>query len=274
MVDFLDIFEGESPLILSMPHGGQRLMPGLENRLTEAGLRLADTDWWIERLYDFGDALGASRVRTDMSRYVIDVNRDPAGRSLYPGQATTGLCPETAFDGTPLYKSGQSPDRAEIEERRLAYFDPYHAALSALIERAKARHGLALLYDCHSIRSQVPRLFEGELPTFNIGSNGGTSCAPELEDIAREICAAAPGYRSVANGRFKGGWITRTYGRPDAGVHALQMELAQKAYMLECPPWTYDVGKAGCLRAVLKPLLQALLAWTEDRARGKNEKDL
>jgi formiminoglutamase len=261
MTDFLDIFEGTGPLILSMPHGGQELMPGLEQRLTETGRTLSDTDWWIERLYDFGEVLGASRVRTKMSRYVIDVNRDPSGVSLYPGQATTGLCPETTFDGVPLYKPGESPDQAEIAERRVRYFEPYHAALAAEIKRVRARHGLALLYDCHSIRSQVPRLFEGDLPTFNIGSNGGTACATELEEIAQEHCCAAEGYSTVVNGRFKGGWITRKYGRPKEGIHALQMELAQKAYMWESPPWTYDPDKADDLRAVLKPLLEALLAW-------------
>lgn len=264
MTDFLDIYEGTCPLILSMPHGGQELMPGLEKRLTETGLGLSDTDWWIERLYDFGQDMGASRIRTRMSRYVIDVNRDPSGASLYPGQATTGLCPETTFDGEALYKAGDAPGQSEVAERRSKYFDPYHAALAAEIERVKARHGQVILYDCHSIRSLVPRLFDGELPTFNIGTNGGTACVPLLEELARNHCSAAEGYSTVVNGRFRGGWITRHYGRPEEGVHALQMELAQKAYMSESPPWDYDPVKAKSLRAVLVPLLEAIVAWARE----------
>jgi formiminoglutamase len=264
MSDFLEIREGGGPLVLSMPHGGLELTPGLEARLSALGRGLGDTDWWIERLYDFPDALDASVVRTRLSRTVIDVNRDPSGASLYPGQATTGLCPVVSFDGLPLYRDGAEPDEAEIAERRERYFAPYHAALAAQIARAKATHGYALLYDCHSIRSQVPRLFEGDLPDFNIGSNSGTSCAPALEAAVAEVCAGADGYGHVVNGRFKGGWITRSYGDPANGVHALQMELAQRAYMEETPPWTFDEAKAARLRPVLRRVLEALLARAQE----------
>ncbi len=269
MNGFLEVREGASPLILSMPHGGRDLVPGLAERLTEAGRALADTDWWIERLYDFAGDLDAGVVRTRLSRTVIDVNRDPSGASLYPGQATTGLCPIETFDGVPLYGDGAAPDAAEIADRTQRYFAPYHAALTAQIERAKAAHGYALLYDCHSIRSVVPRLFEGALPVFNIGTNEGASCAPGVQQAVADVCAAAEGYSHVVNGRFKGGWITRQYGRPDAGVHAVQMELAQHAYMDEAPPWTFDEVKAARLRPVLRAALQAMMGWAETNLRAR-----
>lgn len=232
MTRFLEIRRGEAPLILSIPHTGTEIPPDIEARLVSPWLARKDTDWWIERLYGFAAELGATVVRTRVSRTVIDVNRDPSGASLYPGQATTGLCPTEIFDGEPLYHAGLEPDSAEIARRRAAYFDPYHAALTAEIERLRSVHQRIVLYDCHSIRSVVPRLFEGELPHINIGTNGGASCAPELQRAVEAVCAASP-FSWVANGRFKGGWITRHYGRPDQGVHAVQIELACRSYMRE-----------------------------------------
>jgi N-formylglutamate deformylase len=255
----VDIHRGDSPLILSMPHVGTELTPDAAARLNPTGLALGDTDWWIDRLYDFADDLSPTVVRARLSRYVIDVNRDPSGASLYPGQATTELCPTTTFDGEPLYEPGREPDPAEIDRRRTAFHAPYHAALAGEIARVRARHGYALLYDCHSIRSVIPRLFEGRLPTFNIGTNSGASCAAEIESAVVAACAAA-GPDHVLNGRFKGGFITRHHGRPDADVHAVQMELAQRAYMLETPPWTYDAAAAAPTRAVLREVLAAMLA--------------
>jgi N-formylglutamate deformylase len=254
----VDIRRGDSPLILSMPHVGTRLTPEAAARLNETGLSVGDTDWWIDRLYDFADDMAPTVIRARLSRYVIDVNRDPSGASLYPGQATTDLCPTTTFDGEPLYGPGMEPDAAEIARRREAYHAPYHAALAAEIGRVRERHGYALLYDCHSIRSVIPRLFEGTLPTFNIGTNSGASCAPEIEAAVVEACAAA-GPDHAVNGRFKGGFITRHHGRPAAHVHAVQMELTQAAYMLETPPWTYDAATAAPTRAVLRDVLAAML---------------
>jgi formiminoglutamase len=232
VAEFLEIVRGSAPLLLSIPHTGTEIPSGIEAKLVSPWLARKDTDWWIERLYDFAAGLGATIVRTRMSRTVIDVNRDPSGASLYPGQATTGLCPLTTFDGEPLYRSGSEPDDAEIARRRQRYFDPYHAALAGEIERLRRLHASIVLYDCHSIRSVVPRLFDGELPHMNIGTNSGSSCAPELQAAIEAICEAAP-FSWVANGRFKGGWITRRYGRPEAGVHAVQMELACRSYMEE-----------------------------------------
>lgn len=254
--------EHRSPLILSLPHSGCELPDGLRRRMTEPGRSLVDTDWHVDRLYDFARNLPATTVQAVFSRYVIDVNRDPSGASLYPGQATTGLCPTTTFAGEPLYLDGEEPDAEEIAERRRTFFDSYHEALAGQIARVKAEHGVALLYDCHSIRSVVPRLFEGELPVLNLGTNDGRSCAAELRRELRQIMADSA-LSHVTDGRFKGGWITRHYGRPGEGVHAVQMELAQRAYMHEDPPHAFDHDKAHALQPVLLKLLEAMLAFGE-----------
>src|SRR5215216_6393872 len=204
--DWLDVRRGEAPLLLSIPHAGVELPEEFAPGLISPWLARRDADWWMDKLYDFAPSLGATVVRTGLSRTVVDVNRDPSGASLYPGQPTTELCPTMTFDGEPLYRSGEMLDPAEVAERRARFFDPYHEALSAEIERLRARHGRIVLYDGHSIRSVIPRLFEGELPHFNIGTNSGASCAPALQELAAEACAATP-FSAVVNGRFKGGWI-------------------------------------------------------------------
>jgi formiminoglutamase len=163
---------------------------------------------------------------------VIDVNRDPSGTSLYPGQATTELCPTTTFDGEPLYRAGFAPDTGEIALRRTTFFDPYHRAIASEIARLRVKHRAVMLYDCHSIRSSIPRLFEGVLPNFNIGTNNGATCAPELTVTVEQVCDST-GFTRVTNGRFRGGYTTRHYGKPSNGVHALQMELACRGYMRE-----------------------------------------
>lgn len=253
----VEIIEGGSPLILGQPHGGTFVPDEIMASFNDAGRGLADTDWHITKLYD-GLAADATIVKATFSRYVIDANRDPSGVSLYPGQNTTGLCPTTDFDGKPIYLPGHEPGEKEIAARRDAYHAPYHAALAAQIERVKARHGIALLYDCHSIRSDIPFLFDGTLPAFNIGDNEGRTCDPAITADAATICAAADGYDHVVNGRFKGGWTTRHYGRPQEGMHAIQMELAQRTYMHEAPPWAYAQERAARLRPHLAKLLAAL----------------
>ncbi len=263
MIDVVEVHRGGSALILSMPHCGQDLVPEVEQGLNGEGRAIADTDWWIEKLYGFHRDLDASVVQAKLSRYVIDLNRDPSGASLYPGQATTGLCPVTTFDGETIYNAGAEPDEAEIKRRVEAYYEPYHRALVGLIEESVKRHGYALLFDCHSIRSAVPRLFEGRLPDFNIGSNDGSSCDPAMADVLSKACRAAPGLTTVVNGRFKGGWITRHYGDPAGNVHALQLELAQCAYMEEAPPWTYQEPKAAIVGDILKRALGDMIGWAQ-----------
>lgn len=253
------VIPGDGPLVLGQPHVGTMIPPEVSVELNDLGRSVPDTDWWIDRLYEgIAARTGATVVRQNLSRFVIDVNRDPSGASLYPGQTTTTLCPTTTFDAEPIYREGREPDAAEIARRKALYFAPFHAAMAAAIETARIRHGYCVLYDCHSIRSVVPNLFAGKLPVFNIGTNGGASCAPAIRDAAiRE--AAASGMSFVADGRFRGGWITRHYGAPERGVHAIQMELAQSAYMLEAPPWTYDEAVAAKTGAVLERILSAIL---------------
>ena len=221
-VPWLEVTRGGSaPLVVSMPHTGTEIPADLEPRLQSLWLARKDTDWWIERLYDFAPGLGATVVRTRMSRTVIDPNRDPAGVSLYPGQATTELCPTTTFDGELLYHGGQAPGAEEIATRRAAWFEPYHRAISGEIARLRQRHPVVVLYDCHSIRSQIPRLFAGVLPNFNLGTHSGASCSRELTARLEALCDDT-GFTRVTNGRFKGGYTTRRYGAPAAGTHALQ----------------------------------------------------
>jgi formiminoglutamase len=264
--DWLTIERRDAPLILSIPHAGVDLLH-YAPRFASQWLARRDADWHIPDLYDFAGALGATVVRTSLSRSIIDVNRDPSGASLYPGQATTELCPTTTFDGEPLYHAGRAPDSEEIAERRAAYFDPYHAALAGEIARLKTRHGRVGLYDAHSIRSRIPRLFEGKLPLFNFGTNSGGACSPALRERLRDILAAS-GESFVVDGRFKGGWITRSLGRPTAGVEAVQMELGCRAYMEEPEiigphnwPTPLDLARCAFTRATLKRVLQELLTF-------------
>lgn len=254
----VEVRRGSSPVILGLPHTGTEVPPDIWDDLNEEGHRLRDTDWHVHRLYD-GLLPDVTTVRAHFHRYVIDANRDPSGRSLYPGQNTTGLVPLTDFDNQQIWREGREPDDSEIERRRSLFHQPYHAALAEEIERVKKLHGVAILYDCHSIRSVCPYLFEGRLPDFNIGTDNGSTCAPEIETAVAAICADASGYSHVLNGRFRGGWTTRHYGRPQEGVHAIQMELAQATHLeTEEPPFVYDEGKAEKLRIHLRSILERL----------------
>ena len=253
----VEVVHGDGPVILGLPHTGTHLPDAILARLNARGRILADTDWHIERLYD-GLLPSATTVRATFHRYVIDANRGPDDASLYPGQNTTGLVPVTDFDGEPIWTD--EPSAAEIAERKTNFHAPYHAALAAEIKRVKERHGVAILYDCHSIRSVIPFLFEGVLPDFNIGTNNGTTCDPRIEAATFDICAGT-GRTHVLNGRFKGGWTTRHYGQPRDGVHAIQMELAQSSHLTsEAPPFAYDEKKAAVLRATLAAILEKLAA--------------
>ena len=262
--DWLIVEPRAAPLIVSIPHAGVELSQ-YEPRFLSPWLARKDADWRLDELYDFVGALGATVVRTKASRSIIDVNRDPSGASLYPGQATTGLCPTTTFDGEPLYGHGDAPDEAEIAQRRRLCFDPYHAALRGEIARLRERHGRVALFDAHSIRSRIPRLFDGELPVFNLGTNSGLSCSLRLREAVAAALAAS-GASSIVDGRFRGGWITRSYGKPGEGVEAIQLELACRAYMEE-PEWPapdnwpqpIDATRAAVTRATLRKFLETIL---------------
>ncbi|MBX3596080.1 MAG: N-formylglutamate deformylase [Rhizobiaceae bacterium] len=270
MAEWLTVRQGQAPLVVSLPHTGIELA-GLEDRVVSLWRARRDCDWWIDKLYDFAVDLDATVIHTAISRTVIDVNRDPSGVSLYPGQATTTLCPLDTFDGDALYKPGEEPGESEIAQRRATYFEPYHAALASELARLRKTNSRVVLYDCHSIRSVLPRLFDGELPVFNLGTNDGKSADPALQEAVTELIAGS-GRSWVVNGRFKGGYITRHHGRPEKGVHALQMELACRGYMREPQeestpenwPTPYDAGFAAPIREQLKEILETALAW----ARG------
>lgn len=249
---------GNTPLLVSFPHHGTELPEELAARMTPAALALPDTDWHVARLYDFVSELGASTLVARCSRYVVDLNRDPAGGVLYPGADNTEICPTRTFDRGPIYRRGAEPDATEIEARVQRWFWPYHRQLAEEIARLRAEHGRAVVLDAHSIRSRVPRFFDGTLPDLNLGTGGGTSCAPELSEQALSALASSD-YSAVRDARFKGGWITRHYGCPEQGVHALQLELSQRNYMNEEPPYAFDEALAVRLRPVLRRFVETLL---------------
>jgi N-formylglutamate amidohydrolase len=260
---------GSAPLLVSTPHVGTELPDGFAARLSAPAQGLPDTDWHVDRLYDFAGALGASVLRARCSRYVIDLNRPPDDAPLYPGAAGTGLCPTTLFDGTALYRDGGAPPADEVAERVRTYWRPYHDQLARELERIRARFGFALLFDAHSIRSEVPRLFEGRLPDLNLGTGGGTAADESLARALVGECERQRAYDFVLNGRFKGGYITRRYGRPDEHVHAVQLELSQRTYMQEDPPFAFDETRAEGVRPLLCAIVGRMLDWAEARYRWR-----
>lgn len=246
--------EGSSPIVLGMPHVGQHLPDDIKARLNPLGQRIDDTDWWIDQLYD-GLLENPTVVKATFSRYVADANRAATDESLYPGQNSTGVCSPVTFDGEPIYLAGQEPNEVEISSRIANFHTPYHTALAEQIARVKAKHGVCVLYDCHSIRSNIPYLFDGELPVFNIGTNARSTCHEAIEQAVVDVCKSQSIYSFALNGRFKGGWTTRHYGQPSHGVHVIQMELGQRAYMDEAPPWNYRADLAEQVRPLLKTIL-------------------
>jgi N-formylglutamate deformylase len=254
--------EGSTPLLISMPHTGTFVPAEMLDRMTERARLLPDTDWHVDRLYEFADELDASLLITTHSRYVIDVNRPPDDSPLYPGADHTGLCPTTLFDRTAIYVPDGEPDAAEIERRTQSIWRPYHDRLLRALRQKVDRFGVALLYEAHTIPSRVPRFFQGRLPDLNLGTAKGRSASSGLEALLFEICRSAQGYTSVLNGRFTGGYITRHYGRPSENIHAVQLELAQCTYMGEKWPFRFEPALADRIRPVLRRLLQAMLGWT------------
>lgn len=255
--------QGTRPLLVSMPHVGTHIPPAIAARLTPEGREVHDTDWHLPLLYDFAVAMGASILQATHSRYVIDLNRSPDGTSLYPGQSVTGLCPVDTFDDTPLYADGEGPDEAEIAARREAIWQSYHDQLAAELARIKTRHGIAVLWDAHSIRSELPRFFQGRLPDFNLGTADGASCDPALAQHLLSIARSSPAHTAVLNGRFKGGYITRRYGQPGHDVHAVQLEMTQSSYMQEQMPFDYLPDVAARAQPTVRAMLEAVLAFAE-----------
>jgi len=254
------LVKGRIPLLISMPHNGEALPEYIANDMTNQGKQVSDTDWHKDKLYAFAKALGAYIIMPKYSRYVIDLNRDPQGVDLYPGANSTELCPTTAFDLSPLYLEGKKPDETEVSHRIRTYWQPYHQALKTTLTTMQAEFGKAVLLEAHSILSEVPRFFEGQLPDFNFGTANGTSCAPELLTALEQLDYSP--YSMISNGRFKGGFITREYGQPEKNIHAVQLELSQRTYMSE-PSSEYNEVLAAEVIPKLEQLVNTLIHFSK-----------
>lgn len=263
MSDSYRLIKGSVPLLISMPHNGEKIPESIAKVMTEKGLDVADTDWYMDRLYGFAEQLGAFILIPKYSRYVIDLNRDPDGVDLYPGANSTELCPTTAFDLAPLYEDECQPSAEQITQRINDYWQPYHQVLASTLQTLKKQFGRAVLLEAHSIRSEVPRFFEGQLPDFNFGSSDGKSCSAQLVEAITNIDYAP--YSMVCNGRFKGGYITRAYGQPKENIHAIQLELSQRTYMHELA-MTYNDEIAQQVQPKLKALVQTLIDFAQQPA--------
>jgi N-formylglutamate deformylase len=259
--DVFTLRRGSRPLLVSLPHVGTHIPEDQRERYVGRAAALEDTDWHLEPLYDFVRELGASLLVPRYSRYLIDLNRPPEDAPMYPGANNTELCPTRFFTGDPLYREGRAPDAAEIARRREHYWRPYHHALAVELQRLRAAHGHVVLFDGHSIHSQLPWLFEGRLPDLNLGTAGGASCAPSLRDALAAVLASQTTFTHVVDGRFKGGYITRHYGRPAQGVHAVQLEMCWSCYMDECAPYAWDDEKAAQVQPLLRRLVQTMIDW-------------
>ena len=260
--DVYSLHQGSRPLLVSVPHAGTALPPALRERLVPRAAAVEDTDWHLDRLYDFVRELGASLIVPHYSRYVIDLNRPRENTPMYPGANNTGLCPTRFFTGDALYRDDAEPDAAEIADRVEQYWLPYHDALAVELARLKVSHGHAVLFDAHSIKSELPWLFEGRLPHLNLGTAAGASCAPTLTAALASVLGAQQRYSHVIDGRFKGGYITRRYGRPADGVHAVQLEMCWRCYVDEATPAQWDGPRAAELTPLLQGLVRAMLDWT------------
>ncbi len=258
-MNVFELHQGTVPLLVSMPHVGTQIPAGLQSGYVPRALDVEDTDWHLERLYGFVRGMGASLIVPRYSRYVIDLNRPPDDAPMYPGASNTELCPTRFFTGDALYRDGAAPDADQRAQRRASYWQPYHDALRGELDRIRAAHGFALLWDAHSIRSEIPWLFDGRLPDLNIGTASGAAAHASITDAVHAACRQALGVSSVVNGRFKGGYITRHYGRPADHVHAVQLEKCQSLYMQETAPFAWDEAKAAAIRSVLQGMVVAAL---------------
>ena len=263
----MDIYKytpGRIPVLMSIPHLGEYIPPEVEALMTQIALQVSDTDWYLDRLYKFSDHIGVHVLKATHSRYLIDLNRPPDNFSLYPGQNVTELVPTSTFAEEPLYPDGQEPDKAEINRRLINYWQPYHTRLQEILAILKDEFGYAVLFDCHSIKSVVPRFFDGQLPDFNLGTANGTSCSQGLRDKLTDVLSGDGRYTLAVDGRFKGGFITRHYGNPGENVHAFQLELSTATYMDENPVFTWREDLAERVRPTLEHMLKATANWTPD----------
>lgn len=257
-MNLFNYFSGTLPIIISIPHTGTYVPDTILERFTTPAKQLPDTDWHLDKLYAFARSMGIHMLVATHARYVVDLNRAPDGKSLYPGKFTTGLCPTTQFDGSPIYQNGMEIDDKEIQNRIQTYWQPYHNKLQSIVDELKSKNKRVIVFDAHSIRSQEPKLFDGILPNLNLGTADGQSARQELTTKLATYCSNT-NYSSVLNGRFKGGYITRYYGNPAQGVDAIQLEMTQINYMNESVPFTYDYDKAKKCQDMLCGLLSILV---------------
>ena len=252
---------GTTPLLVSLPHCGEHIPDELRAHYLPRALAVEDTDWHLHRLYAFAADMGASVLQPRASRFVIDLNRPSDNAPMYPGANNTELCPTRFFTGDPIYVDGAAPSEAAIAGRISQWWQPYHDAIAAELARLKAEHGHAVIFDGHSIKSELPWLFEGRLPALNLGTVDGASCAPSLREQLRGVLAAQDRYSHVVDGRFKGGYITRHYGRPVDNIHAVQLEMIWDCYMEETPPYAYRPDKAAQVQPLLRELVRTMRDW-------------
>lgn len=262
--DIYTLTPGSGTVLISVPHAGTVIPADLAPRYQPRALEVEDTDWHLEQIYAFATAMGAGLIAPRHSRFVIDLNRSPDNTPMYAGANNTELCPTRFFTGDPIYRDDQAPDAAEIARRRAVYWQPYHDALARELARIRARHGHAILFDGHSIKSTLPWLFEGKLPDLNLGTVSGDSCAPGLRAALSQLLASQHDFTQVTDGRFKGGHITRHFGRPAEGQHAIQLEMCWSTYMAELPPYQMDPVRVARLAPVLRALVQTMLDWKPD----------
>jgi N-formylglutamate deformylase len=255
------LHRGSTPLLLSLPHAGTHIPPDIAAKLQPRALQVEDTDWFLDRLYAFATEMGASLIVPRHSRYVVDLNRPSDNQPMYAGANNTELCPTRFFTGDALYRDSQAPTEAEVAQRVARYWQPYHDALRDELARLKAEHGHAILFDGHSIKSELPWLFDGKLPDLNLGTASGAACAPSLRDALATLLQAQTQFSVAVDGRFKGGYITRHYGQPAMGVHAVQLEKCWSTYMGETPPYAWDAAHASRLQPLLQQMLRTMLGW-------------
>jgi N-formylglutamate deformylase len=259
--DVYTLTRGHTPLLVSLPHAGTNIPPAIAQALQPRALQVEDTDWHLEKLYAFATELGASLIVPRHSRYVVDLNRPSDNQPMYAGANNTELCPTRYFSGDALYLEGQAPSNAQVQQRVATYWQPYHNALRNELQRLRDAHGYALLWDGHSIKSELPWLFEGKLPDLNLGTASGNACAPSLREALSKVLQSQSDFTVAIDGRFKGGHITRHYGRPDQHIHAVQLEQCWSSYMREAPPYAWDESIAARVQPLLQRLLQTMLAW-------------
>ena len=261
-IDTYTLQRSHSPLLISFPHVGTAIPADQQHRYTSRALEGEDTDWFLDRLYGFAAGLGATLIVPHFSRYLVDLNRSCDNAPMYPGQNNTELCPTKHFSGDPLYRDQLAPDDAEIARRVTQFWQPYHDALRDELARIRSAHGFAVLFDAHSIKSELPWLFDGRLPNMSIGTANGASCDAGLSDSVMRVFASQSEFSHVLNGRFKGGHITRHFGNPAGGIHAIQLEMCLRSYMSETPPYRWDDGRAAGVTPLLRAFVETLLSWT------------